>query len=785
MSTLQDANKEFRQRNYEKATELYLALRKEAPALAPLTEINLEIAAQRAGIKLPLPRPAAPSSKPVKPAQTASDKKTDSHLVASPASHLHVRIPVNEPVSVIVPIYNAFDDVKTCITKLLKHTDISVRIYLINDCSTDPKIAELLRQLNEVENVTVITNEENLGFTRTVNRGIKLAGDDDVVLLNSDARVSPRWLEGIRYALSHDARIATVTPMSDRAGAFSAPTVGNENELPQGVAEDDFSIAFRQASLGLYPTVPTGNGFCMYIRRACLQDVGGLDEEAFPRGYGEENDFCMRAGRAGWRHVIDDRTYVFHDRNKSFGEQKTELMQQGRAIVDERYPEYKKSTRVFTTSPAIKQARKQALLALERVKTFPIVKPRILYSINSWTGGTPETNRDLMSALSGEVDPWVLRSDSTTVSLYQFEAPETFTLVRETQINEPLDPLSHVSHEYDAVVGHWLREFDFNLLHIRHLAWHSLNLPSLAQQAGTRVVHSFHDFYSVCPTIKLLDEQGTFCGGTCTTTVGDCKIELWRDKDALPQLKNSWVHRWRERYQKTVIDHCDAFVTTHPSVRETLEQHFQFPEDSFYVIPHGRDFQAFESLSAQFSGKEPLRILVPGNLGVPKGQNLVKEVAERDKGRFFEFHVLGRTNLKPAPGIVLHGEYGREDLLERISIIKPHVSAVLSLWNETWCHTLTESWVAGLPVIATDFPTVGGRIRETGAGWLINHKDSNAIYDELIRISTSPTEVTERQQSAVAAQKLIAQNTTEAMSEQYKSVYALAHTVRRAEAIVN
>src|SRR5690606_31881318 len=106
-----------------------------------------------------------------------------------------------------------------------------------------------------------------------------------------------------------------------------------------------------------YPKVPTGNGFCMYVRRDCLNEVGLLDADAFPRGYGEENDFCMRAGRAGWTHVIDDATLIYNVRSASFGESKIELMERGRAVIDERYPEYSSAIGVFGSDGAIETVR--------------------------------------------------------------------------------------------------------------------------------------------------------------------------------------------------------------------------------------------------------------------------------------------------------------------------------------------------------------------------------------------------------------------------------------------
>ena len=57
----------------------------------------------------------------------------------------------------------------------------------------------------------------------------------------------------------------------------------------------------------------------MYIRRAALADVGLFDADAFGRGYGEENDFCLRASARGWRHLLACDTFVYHEGTVSFG----------------------------------------------------------------------------------------------------------------------------------------------------------------------------------------------------------------------------------------------------------------------------------------------------------------------------------------------------------------------------------------------------------------------------------------------------------------------------------
>lgn len=643
-------------------------------------------------------------------------------------------------ISIIVPIYNAADDLKVCLERLEKYTRPGIRIFLINDASPDPMINTLLAKAGANKRFVIMHNKLNLGFTKTVNIGIKHAQEDDVVLLNSDARVTPRWLEGMQRALSTDHRIATVTAMSDRAGAFSAPAIGNTNELPCGVSEIEYAMAFRRRARGLYPSVPTGNGFCMYIRRACINEIGALDEDAFPRGYGEENDFCMRARAVGWRHVIDDRTYVFHDRSKSFGGEKDVLIQAGRSVVDQRYPDYKKAIGVFSSSPLIALARFSAKQALLDCLTTDGVKPRSLFVVATSTGGTPQTNRDLMLALYDSWEPWLLHCDSKTISLFQVYNDREDVLVRRHELNELVEPLSHISFEYDRVVSNWLGQFDFDVVHIRHLAWHSLSLPKLAKNSGARVVNSFHDYYAACPTVKLLDGDGLFCGGDCSKskTTSNCTNPLW--KDELPTLKNGWIVQWREKFQEA-LSCVDHFVTTSVHAKETLCLALpKIDTNKFSVIAHGRDFSSFTTPSLLSGIPEKIKILIPGNIDEAKGGGYILDILKEDSDKILEFHILGtigenlieKIEAVGEDRIICHGSYKRDEFTKHVKNIAPHVGAIFSVWDETWCHTLTEIWASGLPAVVLNYPTVGGRVEMARAGWILDKSNPVLAYKKII-----------------------------------------------------
>lgn len=252
------------------------------------------------------------------------------------------RRPPARRVSVIVPVCNAPEETAACLQSLRRALDPRyARVIVINDGSTDLRIAPLLETCAGVEGFDVRTNPQNLGYTKTINIGVAAAGDDDVVLLNSDTIVTPGWIDGLVEAARRGDDIGTATAMSDNAGAFSFPVKDAPNPKPQHLSHEAYADLVLRRTSDLAPVeVPTGSGFCLYIRREVFDRIGVFDEEAFPRGYGEENDFCMRALKAGFRHVISPYAFVFHKRSASFGAEKEKLIKGAVETVMRRHPDY-------------------------------------------------------------------------------------------------------------------------------------------------------------------------------------------------------------------------------------------------------------------------------------------------------------------------------------------------------------------------------------------------------------------------------------------------------------
>ncbi|PHQ64557.1 MAG: hypothetical protein COC10_00265 [Sphingobium sp.] len=273
------------------------------------------------------------------------------------------------PCTIVIPVYNAPDEVRACIESVIKHSDLrETQVLIIDDGSPDPAIAPLLDRFAGIPGLTIMRSPRNLGYTKTINLGIAHAAGRDVILLNSDTVVTPRWLEGLRATAYSRSGVGTVTAMGDNAGAFSFPTFNQKCDKPAHLTHEEYALMMVQGAMDCAaPEVPTGSGFCMYIRRAMMDACGTFDEEGFPRGYGEENDFCMRAMKAGWVNLISPWSFVFHVRTASFKGEKDKLIKVGVDVVMQRYPDYARLVKTAFSAPAMASLRESTARVVKEV----------------------------------------------------------------------------------------------------------------------------------------------------------------------------------------------------------------------------------------------------------------------------------------------------------------------------------------------------------------------------------------------------------------------------------
>jgi GT2 family glycosyltransferase len=265
-------------------------------------------------------------------------------------------------VDVIVPVHGAAPEFDACLRSVVRHTDWNEhRLIVILDGADQDHAKDSLRRHGAAAPVTVVENPRSEGYLASVNVAMR-ASAHDVLLLNSDTVVTDRWIEQIRAAAYSSPGIATVTPLSNTAAHCSIPCPWRDHAAGEAEIADVAELV-RRCSHRRYPRLPSGVGFCHLIKRAAL-DALGLYDEAFAPGYGEEADFCVRALKAGYVHVADDVTFVYHRGGRSFGAAARELRRAGIEKLCERHAEFIPTMAAFLRADPLREVRAGVAAAL-------------------------------------------------------------------------------------------------------------------------------------------------------------------------------------------------------------------------------------------------------------------------------------------------------------------------------------------------------------------------------------------------------------------------------------
>lgn len=245
-------------------------------------------------------------------------------------------------VTVVLPIYNGYDSVQSCLASLLDGgIDPSIhKLILVDDASTDSRIKPLLAAYaaNHPHQVVHVENSVNAGYLRTINASLKKI-KGTVILLNSDTIVCPEWATRLVSGARRYPRLGMLSPLSNNA-TFS--TLHLPAHLGSVIEQEDLPsihewIASRSGAP--YPLAPTGMGFCLLITELARSLVEGFDE-LFSPGYEEENDMAQQLRSYGLQCRIATDVFVYHKGGDSFGAQKMELQHKHYHLIQSRHPAY-------------------------------------------------------------------------------------------------------------------------------------------------------------------------------------------------------------------------------------------------------------------------------------------------------------------------------------------------------------------------------------------------------------------------------------------------------------
>lgn len=631
---------------------------------------------------------------------------------------------LHKPVDIIIPVYRGFEETVACI--MTADASISrpmANLIVINDCSPEPALTDWLRNNSSRFQYQLLENTSNLGFVRTVNRGMLLNPTHDVLLLNSDVEVANQWLERLQNTAYSEPYIASVTPFANNATICSYPNFCEDNELPTHHTLQEIDFTFQSSVKPLSRVeIPTGVGCCMYLRRDCLDQIGLFDQDAFGMGYGEENDWCQRAKSKGWKnfHALD--TFVYHKGGVSFAEESNPRIAANLKILEKRYPNYISDVQEFIHRDPASSTR--LVVSFEIARTDK--RPKVLLVSHGMGGGVKQHINELTTKFP-EIRFLLLEpSDKkhTKLSLDASKPQKDDLIIDPVEFYEELKGLLlHVG------VGH---------MHFHHVMGLSPKIWSLPNDLGIKYDVTVHDYYMSFGNPTMTDTSGKFCGDD------PAQYHLMMERYPLPRGVN--FAQWRRNIEPLLQGACRILC---PSMDTLQRTRLTFRSLNKWVAcwhPDATSFAAALPFVWQ-PDQKPLKVLVLGALSLEKGADILEKTA-LSTNKHIEFHLLGYAYRELDKAIITHGKYSSSRIDEHIREISPDVIWFPAQWPETYSYTLSAALRSGLPIAAPALGAFPERLSGRASTFLMQWPFTTADWSEwwlrlvdqpvLLSMSTAP-----------------------------------------------
>lgn len=630
---------------------------------------------------------------------------------APPRCRSSVRTAERRGVDIIVPVYRGCEETAACLAALIDTARDRAELIAIDDGSPDQDLVAMLDRLAADGSITLLRNDTNRGFPATANRGISLHDDRDVILLNSDAVVHGDWVERLREAAYSAVDIGTVTPLTNTGSIASYPA-GTEQDCAADEAARIDALA-ATVNRGLTAELPVGVGFCLYIRRDCLAEIGLLDAETFAWGYGEEVDFCLRAAMRGWRHVLAADVFIRHAGGRSFGSRRHALLDRSTRIIDLRYPEFQRRIDEFHAADKVALVRRR----LDEARLVAAPGPYVVLLTLALTGGVERCVRERAQSLRQmRLRPLIIKPVE----------PGASAVMLATDDNAPNDLRYEIPGELLNLKG-LLARIDIAFFELHHFIDNDPRLVEAMIGFSAPLDIYIHDYSWVCPQLNLTDDTHRYCGEPVVAT---CELCLAKNGSSVGAVTT--VTALRLRSQKWLAAARRVIVPSR-DVAQRLKGYF--PGIRFVVTPWETDIAPRATPVPQ---PGTTRVALIGAIGVHKGYEILLACARDAAMRQLplEFVIIGYSAddaaLFATGKVFITGRYAEDEVEELLAREAPHILFFPSVCPETWCYALTYALRSGLPVLGFDLGAIGERLRAHPNGIVLPVTENPARLNDLV-----------------------------------------------------
>ncbi len=619
-------------------------------------------------------------------------------------------------IDLLVPVYNGYEYLENLFAGIEK-TRVPYRLFIVDDCSPDERVLPFLENYAKgKKNVKLLKNKKNLGFVATLNKALQHS-KNHVVIINTDVILPEGWLERLMTPILEDHTIASTTPYTNSATICSFPNFCENNDIYLGLPVDEIDAYFAHMK-PQYVEMPTGVGFCMGMNRQAIKEVGNLDAETFYKGYGEENDWCQRAIKQGFRNVQVENLFVWHKHGGSFAsEDKQRYIERNLQIIDERYPNYNLDVARFIAYDPNSQIREYLQYKILHDKAEDFV-----FIINhNWGGGANTYLDDKLKE--------ILDAGKGVVQFIE-DAERGFFLVWQYQDQEVKIAATDYDEAHNLVSGIKCSEILINeMVAFKDIKGVQKLLLELKNEWNAKLSMLCHDFFAICPSIYLTDDKRHHC--FLPEDIEQCRKCYEKNPDKLNEEYDT-IDEWREMW-KGFLEQCDEVICFSENTKSYYEK--CYPNAKYSIRPHQVDY--IEPVGEYEKTEGIVTIGIIGNFMYSKGAEIICRMAEIINDNFINARivVIG-TNLYSnayPENIIMHGKYQREELPELIKQYEIDLVFIASIWPETFSYTTEEAIKMGIPVASFDIGAPAERVKKYDKGLIIDEISAVAALREIMK----------------------------------------------------
>jgi len=632
----------------------------------------------------------------------------------------------NLTIDIIIPVYNGYEFLEKLFDSIEANSSTPYRLIVINDCSPDERVKPyILQRLERHPTSIFLDHTDNRGFLKSVNEAYSYTSNH-FLILNTDTEVPLLWIERLMYPIINMDKIASTTPFTNSGEIASFPNFVADNNIFDHMDVSSLDNVFKDIiSENFYEAVPTGVGFCMGVNYTLTKQIGMFVEDTFGKGYGEENDWCQRAIKEGYTNFLVPNLFVYHKHGGSFtAEEKAKLLKENAVKLLNRHPNYGKDVDTYIKKDPHNTLRHILILmaANKKIGTHLIFDHDLGGGANIYANELIEKyNHKRLNTLHIKYDFY-----TNTFKLFHQYKKYTFSFKISTleELQILLSKLTIKEIFLNSIVS-----FKSSIDLLKYF-------NTLVDQTQAKLTIPIHDYYAICPSYTLLNDEGQYCN---VPSLEKCKVcmrsntQEWRNFYSDTIDMEIWRKQWYSLLEKS--KHILCFSNASKEI--LLKAYPKLHSNTIEVIPH--QVKHIAPVIIPKKNNTTITIGILGAINYAKGSQIIKhliQTVERDNLDIKVVVVGEMAEHVKSNHFHTTGRYKRDELPNIIKSEQIDMFIIPSIWPETFSYTTQEVMMMELPLMVFNLGAPAERVKHYPKGYIINEINANAVIETAFSIKS-------------------------------------------------